>query len=235
MRVVLFLFIFCCVIALNGCSRQKKDHAAAESQSLSTKYESIKRPSIKIIIDPLNSVELRGDLTRVKFRIADRPGHPILFGTLQCIMENIDNDPEDEVICISREPLANLKNGIYRIILTQIQNDGGLYCSIFEYDPSIKPLQLIVTSKTSGECILAQLKTDSGLTESIIRQQVQIIFNTQQESSFDLERSLYELMWYYNQESNSIVTNWSNFVSRIKNAQPKANSNKVIGGVLRKF
>lgn len=215
------------------CSKQQtttSEDGVAENTPFNTAQLKPKT-ALNIIIEPRVGKGLHGDLTKVGFTIQQRPWQPILKGRLICTVMD-----SQQLTCYTEDSLAKLTNGYYRIIVHSHPNitgntvkSDGFACDYFEYKKN-EELNIKITPDSSGECILWQLKSDTGLSEAEIRTRVRHILRADDnETDYDLELTLYDLYRYYNNKYDWNKA-WEILVDAIKTKKPlsaKAPASKI--------
>lgn len=193
-------------------------------------------PVLNITIEPRISKGLQGDFTNVGFSIQSKPWTPIIKGKLDCTLHG-----DLKATCQLQSGLDKLQNGqAYRLLIYTIDNKNpdnteGLACDYFIYNHG-QPHNLNITPSTTGECILWQLKHDTGYDEQEIKNRIRHILNGDEASEdYDLEMTLYDLFKFYDGEKDWQKA-WKKLVETIRNNRPlPKDDDSTIHGASRLF
>lgn len=188
-------------------------------------------PSLKLTIEPRVTKGLQGDFTNVSFTIQSKPWTPIIKGKIDCTLA-----VDSKATCNLHQQLDKLEDGNpYRIIIfsqgstKDAQNNDGLACDYFIYKKNEVP-DLTISPTSSGECLLWQLKYDTGYDEPEIKNRVRHILNGEGTEDYDLEVTLYDLYRYYDSDYDWNEA-WKKLVKLIQANKPlpKDNSSPIDG------
>jgi len=206
-----------------SCSKSADVSSPVEASTVNSKT-SFKTTDLNIQIEPRISKGLSGDLTDVGFTIQDSPYHPLIKGRMDCSV-----DSTSRVSCSGEVNLNSLAAKDYRIIVYTNETVGkeAFACDYFDYKKE-NQLNLTISPSSSGECILAQLKDDTGFSENQIQNRVKHLLNADDVSDdIDVETTLYDLFRYYNQSSKQDWDQaWKLLVEAIKLDKPLPKKHK---------
>jgi len=243
MKSLLQLPLICNLLLVNSliitsCTQQSTSQKTAQNHSAQqvANTNPQEKTTLKLTIEPRVSKGLQGDFTNVSFSIQSEPWVPIIKGKLDCSLQS-----DLKATCTLSQSLAKLKNGMaYRIIIFSqsdnqyIKNSDGLACDYFVYKSSKIP-ELTISPSSSGECILWQLKSDTGYDEQEIKNRVRHILNGEGTKDYDLEMTLYDLFKYYDATYDWDKA-WKKLVELIQNNKPlPKNNNSQINGTSKLF
>ena len=183
--------------------------------------------TIKAIVDPQLNQGIRGDYgSLVKFRIDDKPYHALIKGNAKCEQQNVHSDNTgDEMVCIITDGLGQLEKGTYRFVL-QNNHGGGLVCTIFEYTTQPLPLVLNISAKTTGECLVAHLETEMGLSKAEIKKRIKNLLNEPNAIDYDVETTTFDLYWYFYREGDLFKDTFAKIKASIIANKPLPENNK---------
>ncbi len=220
LKLVSTLFILLFYLIVIGCTKNSNNqiqnmNKVQDEKSISNENYS-QKSTLNLTIEPRITKGLQGDFTNVSFSIQSKPWTPIIKGKVNCILH------EDlKATCNIIQSLDKLKDGgAYRILIfdNKRQNSDGLACDYFIYSKSKTP-NLIVSPSSTGECILWQLKLDTGYDEQEIRNRVRHILNGKDTEEYDLEMTLYDLYRYCDSDYGWNEA-WKELVKLIQSNKP---------------
>lgn len=216
-KICKILFLVAIMI-LSGCSPDE-----SKPRLRNTDKTQLNQPAtvLKLEIMPRVSKGLHGDFTDVGFVLQERPWQPIIKGKLDCNL-----GPDFRASCEIKQNLNQLINDhAYRILIftkgdtATDKSSDGLACDYFIYKEGTVP-DLTISPSSSGECILWQLKYDTGLDEAKIRERVRHILQADDDMGvYDLETTLYDLYKYYDARYPWKQA-WQKLLDAVKNNQP---------------
>ncbi|AUR50918.1 hypothetical protein [Aquella oligotrophica] len=214
-----------------GCSKDTDNSATPNTTNLKVNGSSTPI-TLKLTIAPRIFKGINGDFTNVSFSIQEKPWHRFINGKLECTLNS-----DSSVICSTKDDLQRLIGSkTYRIIIFSQKNQAidksndEIACDYFVYNPKQTP-NLKITPTSSGECLIWQLKNDTGFSEEEIRTRVRHILNDSDlPENYDLALTLYNLYKSYDSEYD-----WRQALNKLteliktNKPLPPANKSKIQG------
>lgn len=204
-----------------GCSDQSNKNLPVSN---TTAKNTSSMPSLRVIIEPDSERRLKGDYVNVSYELGSAPKQKTFESTMNCkVWDALKDHPGNEIDCTSHANIRQISPGVYRILVIGGKK-GWLACDIFKLESATNnPQTLILNSSTAGDCILVQLMTETGYSESEIRNRVRHILNGAPQQQFDLQLTLFDLLSYY--DTMVDAHGWADFKAAIKKDVPLKNTN----------
>ena len=227
--IYLMLVLMCSLIT--ACSSDNKSIPTNDADltepasSILNSEQSNTPPTVKVKARSIIGKSLKGDYTRAGFQLDDRPDHSILGARMSCANSSSASAAGENIDCSSRTDINKVSSGVYQMWLVENDSKAMLFCEMLEYNHGDR-LNVTMTSKSSGSCVLSEITTHTKLSETEIKTRIKNLLNEPNALDYDLEETIYDLVWYFHQDGTSYQQDIKLLSQAILDNKPLPENNK---------